>query len=71
MVEEGKSLDEMKRKEYKIPKGKVKIYGYGYKTMVCLASGEASFELSDKEMEIGIGIHGEPDIRREELKTCQ
>src|SRR6478736_9940452 len=31
------------------------------------ASGQPSFELADNEMEIGIGIHGEPGRYREEL----
>jgi dihydroxyacetone kinase-like protein len=31
------------------------------------ASGEPSFELADDEMEIGIGIHGEPGRYREPL----
>ena len=29
--------------------------------------GHASFSLGEKEMEIGMGIHGEPGIRRGEL----
>ena len=31
------------------------------------ASGLASFEIGDQEMELGIGIHGEPGISREHL----
>lgn len=34
------------------------------------ATGVPSFELSDKEMEIGIGIHGERGIRREQLTNA-
>ena len=34
------------------------------------ASGVPSFELSDKEMEIGIGIHGERGMRREQLTNA-
>ncbi len=33
-------------------------------------SGKPSFELAENEMEIGIGIHGEPGIRRETIKTA-
>ena len=31
---------------------------------------EAGFELSDDEMEVGIGIHGEPGTHRESMKTA-
>ncbi len=34
------------------------------------ASGIPSFELSEEEMEIGIGIHGEPGVRREKLTNA-
>ena len=34
------------------------------------ASGIASFELGEQEMELGIGIHGEPGISREKLTTA-
>src|SRR5689334_9818703 len=34
-------------------------------------SGEPSFALADNEMEIGIGIHGEPGRRREKLRPAR
>src|SRR3954451_9457502 len=34
------------------------------------ASGKPMFDLPDGEMEVGIGIHGEPDRRREALGTA-
>ena len=34
------------------------------------ASGIASFELGEQEMELGTGIHGEPGISREQLTTA-
>ena len=34
------------------------------------AGGVPSFELSEQEMEIGIGIHGEPGIRREQITNA-
>ncbi|GIK54978.1 MAG: dihydroxyacetone kinase subunit DhaK [Chloroflexi bacterium] len=34
------------------------------------AAGKPTFELGDNEMEIGIGIHGEPGQRRMEMKTA-
>ena len=33
-------------------------------------SGKSSFELADNEIEIGIGIHGEPGVRRTEIKPA-
>ncbi len=32
------------------------------------AAGTPSFELKENEMEIGIGIHGEPGIERKEIQ---
>lgn len=34
------------------------------------AAGKESFTLADNEMEIGMGIHGEPGTHRETLKTA-
>ena len=34
------------------------------------AAGVPGFELSDDEMEVGIGIHGEPGTHREPLKSA-
>ncbi len=34
------------------------------------AAGKPGFELGENEMEIGIGIHGEPGTHREEMKTA-
>ena len=34
------------------------------------AAGKPGFELSDDEMEVGIGIHGEPGTHRESMKTA-
>lgn len=37
--------------------------------MYSTAAGKPTFTLGEKEMEIGMGIHGEPGTHREELKT--
>ena len=34
------------------------------------AAGEPGFKLADNEMEIGIGIHGEPGVEKKELETA-
>jgi dihydroxyacetone kinase/dihydroxyacetone kinase-like protein len=44
--------------------------GVGLSPTVLPTTGKPSFELADNEMEIGIGIHGEPGIHRGELETA-
>ena len=52
---------------------KVNRYGrsMGMALTSCItpANGSPSFEIGDDEMEIGIGIHGEPGIERDKLKS--
>ncbi len=33
-------------------------------------AGKPTFEINDDEIEIGMGIHGEPGIKREKLRTA-
>lgn len=44
--------------------------GVGLSPTILPAAGEPTFTLDDGEMEIGIGIHGEPGIARGELKAA-
>ncbi|WP_156761320.1 dihydroxyacetone kinase subunit DhaK [Microbacterium karelineae] len=44
--------------------------GVGLAPTILPTTGKASFDLGDGEMEIGIGIHGEPGIRRGPLETA-
>ncbi|MDE1536976.1 MULTISPECIES: dihydroxyacetone kinase subunit DhaK [Actinotignum] len=44
--------------------------GVGLSPTILPTTGEPSFDLPDGEMEMGIGIHGEPGIRREPLRTA-
>lgn len=70
MTEEGKSLEEIKAYADKlIPQ--IKSMGMAIKACTVPSSGEESFHLEDDEMEIGIGIHGEPGIRKEALKPVK
>ena len=70
MAEDGKSLEEIKAyADELIPK--VKSMGMAIKACTVPSSGEESFHLEDNEMEIGIGIHGEPGIRKEALKPVK
>jgi dihydroxyacetone kinase-like protein len=44
--------------------------GIGLAPTILPTTGKPSFELADGEMEIGIGIHGEPGTRRGALETA-
>ncbi|GGD69105.1 dihydroxyacetone kinase subunit DhaK [Microbacterium murale] len=44
--------------------------GVGLAPTILPTTGKPSFELAENEMEIGIGIHGEPGIRRGELESA-
>ena len=44
--------------------------GVGLSPTILPAAGEPTFTLDEGEMEIGIGIHGEPGIRREALRPA-
>lgn len=48
----------------------VRSMGMAIRPCTVPATGVPNFELSDKEMEIGIGIHGEPGMRRERLTNA-
>ena len=44
--------------------------GVGLSPAILPAAGKPTFELGDDEMEIGVGIHGEPGVRRGPLETA-
>ncbi len=44
--------------------------GVGLSPTILPAAGKPTFELADGEMEIGIGIHGEPGVRRGPLEPA-
>lgn len=69
MARSGKSLEEMKAMAEKIVKN-IKSMGMAVKPCINPISGKESFELSEEDMEIGIGIHGEPGIKQEKLKSA-
>lgn len=69
MAEDGKSLEEIKKQaEYLIEN--IKSMGMAIKACTVPAAGKESFTLQEDEMEIGIGIHGEPGIRKEKIKSA-
>ena len=66
-AESGASLSEVKRIAEKVC-ANVRSMGMAIEPCIVPEAGRPGFELSENEMEVGIGIHGEPGIVREELK---
>ena len=69
MARSGKSLEEMKAMAEKIVKN-IKSMGMATKACINPISGKESFDLSEDDMEIGVGIHGEPGVKQEKIKTA-
>src|SRR3954462_13128096 len=65
-AEEGKSLAEVAELCRKV-NAQGRTMGMALTACITPASGQPSFDLPDDEMEIGIGIHGEPGRYREKL----
>ncbi|MFC0524658.1 dihydroxyacetone kinase subunit DhaK [Pontibacillus salicampi] len=69
LAENGAALEEIKRVAEKTV-ANVRSMGVALSPSIMPGSGKASFELDENEMEIGIGIHGEPGIERKQLATA-
>ncbi|MDZ4994469.1 dihydroxyacetone kinase subunit DhaK [Clostridium perfringens] len=67
--ERGNSLGEVKRIAEKAA-SRVKSIGFAFTSCTVPAKGTPTFELGEDEMEYGVGIHGEPGIRREKIATA-
>ncbi len=70
MAEKGASLAEVKRVANKAIEN-VRSMGMAMSACTLPAVGKAGFNLADDEMEIGMGIHGEPGIERTKIKTAK
>ena len=44
--------------------------GVAFTSCIVPAAGRATFDIGDDEMEVGVGIHGEPGRRREKIKPA-
>jgi len=66
-AQEGASLQEVKRVAEKVI-ANVRSMGMALTPCTVPAAGKPSFTLQEDEMEIGIGIHGEPGTHREKIK---
>ena len=69
MAERGEDLSEVKRVADKVVEN-VKSMGMALSSCIVPAAGKANFELGENEIEIGMGIHGEPGTHREEISTA-
>lgn len=70
LAEQGATLQEVKRIGEKAANA-VRSMGIALSSCSIPAAGEPTFTLSDSEMEVGIGIHGEPGIERMEVASAQ
>ncbi|MCR4425128.1 MAG: dihydroxyacetone kinase subunit DhaK [Firmicutes bacterium] len=70
MADKGGSLDEVHRAAQKVV---YNVRTMGMATSPCLVPGrdKPNFQLAEDEMEVGIGIHGEPGVRRATLTTAR
>jgi dihydroxyacetone kinase-like protein len=68
-AEEGRSLDELAALATKVNESG-RSMGMALTSCTVPAAGKPTFELGENEMEIGIGIHGEPGRYREPLGTA-
>jgi len=66
MADTGADLDEVKRIASKAG-ANVRTMGVALSPVIVPEVGKPSFQIGDDEMEIGMGIHGEPGIRRGKL----
>ena len=69
VAEAGGSLEEVAEAARHVLAG-TRSMGVGLSPTILPAAGKPTFELDDGEMEIGIGIHGEPGVRRGPLETA-
>ena len=68
-AERGDSLDEVARIAAKA-NGATRTMGVGLSPTILPAAGKPTFTLPEGEMEIGIGIHGEPGTHRGKLESA-
>lgn len=68
LAEKGADLSEVKRVAEKVISN-VRSLGMALDSCIVPAHGEKNFNLAENEVEMGLGIHGEPGIRREQLKS--
>ena len=68
-AEEGASLEEVKAVAEKVI-ANVRTMGMAISPCTVPAAGKPGFELAENEIEIGIGIHGEPGTHRDKIASA-
>jgi len=68
-AEKGASLDELVALFDKV-NANVRSMGFGLTSCTTPAKGAPTFEIGDDEMEVGVGLHGEPGRERTKLQTA-
>ncbi len=68
-AEAGYSLDALVDLGNRLLKN-IKTMGMSLKSCMVFSTGKQSFEIGDDEVEIGLGIHGEPGTHREKMTTA-
>ena len=68
-AEQGESLSQVKNVAQKAADN-VRSIGFSLTSCTVPAKGTPTFELANDEIEYGIGIHGEPGVRREKITTA-
>lgn len=68
-AEAGKSLEEVKEIAEKVIEN-TRTMGMSLNPCIVPAAGKASFDLAEDEMEMGLGIHGEPGTHREKISDA-
>ena len=69
IAETGASLDDV-FKTATVTNNNIRTLGVALSPCILPEAGKPTFEISDDEIEIGMGIHGEPGIKREKLKPA-
>lgn len=68
-AERGMSLEEVKTVAQKAIDN-VRSLGFGLTSCTVPAKGTPTFDIAEDEMEFGVGIHGEPGIKREKIASA-
>lgn len=69
MAETGASLSEVKRAA-ELAIANIRSMGMAMTPCILPAVGKPGFQLADDEIEVGMGIHGEPGVERTKVKTA-
>lgn len=68
-AEEGRALEEVRKIGERVA-ANVRTMGMALSPCIVPAAGKPNFTLAENEMEMGLGIHGEPGVRREAIKSA-